>query len=78
MGLEGVFSGSSGFSEYNVTIVKVCSRKKEHSIREAIEQLADEFNLSEEDRQKLLPSSTQAVFDLGWVALKPILKRLAF
>jgi restriction system protein len=36
---------------------------KEHSIREAIEELADQFNLSEDERKELLPSGRQATFD---------------
>lgn len=42
--------------------------QKEHSMREAIEVLAEEFNLSAEERRELLPSGQQAVFDsrVGW------------
>jgi len=42
--------------------------KKEHSLREAIEYLADEFKLTEEERKKLLPSGQQFTFDnrVGW------------
>ena len=40
----------------------------EHSLREAIESLADEFKLSDEERRELLPSGQQEVFDnrVGW------------
>jgi restriction system protein len=37
--------------------------QKEHSSREAIEHLVDHFNLTKEQRQELLPSGTQAVFN---------------
>lgn len=40
----------------------------EHSFRETVEQLADEFKLTPEERQSLLPSGVQAIFDnrVGW------------
>ena len=40
----------------------------EHSLREAIESLAEEFKLSDEQRRELLPSGQQEVFDnrVGW------------
>ncbi len=41
---------------------------QEHSLRETIEALAGEFNLTEEERSELLPSGRQAIFDnrVGW------------
>ncbi len=41
---------------------------KEHSLREAIEALAREFNLSDKERRELLPSGQQEVFAnrVGW------------
>lgn len=49
-------------------LLKYAGDKKEHYIREAIEQLADEFKLTEEERKELLPSGQQAIFDnrTGW------------
>lgn len=40
----------------------------EHSTRETIEHLAIHFNLTENERQELLPSGTQPIFDnrVGW------------
>lgn len=40
----------------------------EHSVRQAIEQLASEFNLTDEERRELLPSGQQEVLDnrVGW------------
>lgn len=40
----------------------------EHSLREAIEALADQFKLTAEERRELLPSGRQATFDnrVGW------------
>lgn len=42
--------------------------RKEHSIREAIEALADQFQLSDDERKELLPSGQQSTFDnrVGW------------
>ena len=42
--------------------------EKEHRTRDAIDALADQFGLTEEDRSTLLPSGTQAVFTnrIGW------------
>lgn len=41
---------------------------REHSLREAIEVLADKFSLTVEDRKALLPSGRQPIFDnrVGW------------
>lgn len=40
----------------------------EHSLRETIEYLANHFNLTADERQELLPSGAQAIFDnrVGW------------
>src|SRR6267378_8371259 len=40
----------------------------EHSLRDAIESLANEFKLSDEERRELLPSGQQEVFAnrVGW------------
>jgi restriction system protein len=40
----------------------------EHSLREAIDKLADRFDLSDDERKALLPSGRQATFDnrVGW------------
>jgi restriction system protein len=41
---------------------------KEHSLRQTIDALADEFDLTEQERRELLPSGQQATFDnrVGW------------
>ena len=44
-------------------LLRFATDGKEHSLREAIERLADYFNLSEEERKELLPSGAQATFD---------------
>lgn len=49
-------------------LLKYAGDGKEHRIRDAIEQLAEEFRLSEEERKELLPSGQQAIFKnrVGW------------
>ncbi len=44
------------------------SDKKEHTLRESIDALADQFGLTDEERRELLPSGRQAAFDnrVGW------------
>jgi restriction system protein len=56
------------FQSIMLPLMKYSSDSKEHTLREAIEYLAKEFNLSEEERIELLPSGTQAIFDnrVGW------------
>jgi restriction system protein len=49
-------------------LLKFAGDGEEHSLREAIEALADEFSLTDEERKELLPSGRQATFDnrVGW------------
>jgi restriction system protein len=49
-------------------LLKFASDQKEHSVHEAIKILADQFNLSEEDKKEMLPSGQQEVFvnRVGW------------
>lgn len=49
-------------------LLKFLGDRKEHSLREAIEYLADEFGLSDDERKELLPSEQQFTFDnrVGW------------
>lgn len=49
-------------------LMKYAQDKKEHSLRDAIENLSDEFELTNDERKELLPSGQQAVFDnrVGW------------
>ena len=49
-------------------LLKYAENGKEHRIRDAIEQLAEEFRLSEEERKELLPSGQQVIFKnrVGW------------
>jgi restriction system protein len=49
-------------------LLRLASDEQEHSSRGAIENLADQFELSEQERKELLPSGRQATFDnrVGW------------
>lgn len=49
-------------------LLRLAADGREHSAREAVEQLADHFSLSEDERKELLPSGAQATFDnrVGW------------
>jgi restriction system protein len=44
-------------------LLRVAADEREHAIREAIEQLADEFGLTPEERRELLPSGQKPTFD---------------
>jgi restriction system protein len=49
-------------------LLRFAGDKQEHSLREAIDRLADEFNLTEEEKKELLPSGQTEVFTnrVGW------------
>ncbi len=49
-------------------VLKLASDEAEHKFSQAVEELADEFSLSPEERSELLPSGSQAVFNnrVGW------------
>jgi restriction system protein len=49
-------------------LLKFSRDQKEHSLREAIETLAMEFSLSDDEKKALLPSGQQSIFDnrVGW------------
>jgi len=49
-------------------VLKLAADETEHKFSQAVEQLADEFELSTEERNELLPSGNQAVFNnrVGW------------
>jgi restriction system protein len=56
------------FSQVTLPLLKILGDNKEHSLREIIEKLSIEFELDEEEKQRLLPSGKQAIFDnrVGW------------
>lgn len=49
-------------------LLKLASDGKDHSMRDAFEELAKDFKLTEEDIRELLPSGTQTVWEnrVGW------------
>ena len=49
-------------------LMRLAGDKAEHSLRETIETLANEFKLTEQERRELLPSGKQEVFvnRVGW------------
>lgn len=49
-------------------LLKLAADQQEHSLGEAIDSLALEFGLSDKERQELLPSAKQSVFNnrVGW------------
>lgn len=49
-------------------ILKLVSDGQEYKYRDVVERLANDFNLSDDDRNTLLPSGTQPLFDnrVGW------------
>lgn len=51
-------------------LLKFAGDEKEHSTRESIEYLANEYKLSDEERNELLPSGTARLFDnrVGWAS----------
>ena len=51
------------FQSFFRPLLDVAADGKEHSLREARERLATDFQLSEEDLKELLPSGTQTKFD---------------
>ena len=60
-----------GYTDYQsvmLPLLRYAADEQEHSVREAIDALADQFRLTDEERKELLPSGGQATFDnrVGW------------
>ncbi len=51
------------FQSVMLPLLKFSSDQAEHSLQDAVEFLADQFGLTLEERQELLPSGKQARFD---------------
>jgi len=51
-----------GFQKFMLPLLKFAGDKKEHSTTEALEFIATEFNISEEQKNELLPSGNQKIF----------------
>ena len=56
------------YQTFMLPLLRLAGDGVEHSLRDAIELLAKEFRLSEEERREMLPSGLQAVFAnrVGW------------
>src|SRR3972149_1993285 len=56
------------FQTITLPLLKYLGDQQEHSSREAIDFLANQFNLTPEERRELLPSGQQAIFNnrVGW------------
>lgn len=51
------------FQSIMLPLLKFCADGKEHTNREALDALAQEFGLTEDEQKKLLPSGQQCVID---------------
>jgi len=51
-----------GFQKLMLPLLKFASDKKEHSTNEALEYLASEFKLTEDQKNEMLPSGNQKIF----------------
>lgn len=56
------------FQRVMLPLMQLASDGQEHTLRESIEYLAHEFQLSDSERKELLPSGRQPIFDnrVGW------------
>jgi restriction system protein len=56
------------FQTIMLPMLEILSDGKEYSLREMIKEVADKFNLSEAERNELLPSENQLIIDnrVGW------------
>ncbi len=56
------------YQTVKLPLLKFASDGKEHSLREAVDYLADKFKLTDEERKDLLPSGQQEIFvnRIGW------------
>jgi len=56
------------YEEIMLPLLELSSDNKEHHVQEAYARLAEKFGLTEEEREELLPSGTQSLFEnrVGW------------
>lgn len=59
-------------------LLELLSDRKEHELQDLIKILSDKFNLTEEERNELLPSGNQEIINnrVGWA--RTYLKKLIF
>jgi restriction system protein len=65
------------FQTIMLPVLKLASSANEYKLSDAVEKLADEFGLSSEERNELLPSGTQAVFNNRVAWARSYLKQAA-
>lgn len=60
--------GIPDYQSFMLPLLKYISDKKVYHIRDAYEEMAKEFNLTEEEKSQLLPSGKQPTFEnrVGW------------
>lgn len=60
--------GIPDYQSSMLPLLRATEDGEEHSLRETIELLANEFKLTDEERKELLPSGQQPIFDnrVGW------------
>ncbi|MDX9973127.1 MAG: restriction endonuclease [FCB group bacterium] len=58
------------FQSIMLPLLRFASDRQEHSLRETIEALAEVFHLAQAEREQLLPSGRQPIFDnrVGWAS----------
>jgi restriction system protein len=56
------------FQQITLPLLQLLEDKHEHSLRQVIDSLINQFNLTQEEQHELLPSGKQAIFDnrVGW------------
>jgi len=56
------------FQQIMLPLLQLLEDKQEHSLRQVIDSLTNQFNLTQEEQHELLPSGKQAIFDnrVGW------------
>ena len=56
------------FQQITLPLLQLLEDKQEHSLRQVIDSLTNQFNLTQEEQHELLPSGKQAIFDnrVGW------------
>ena len=56
------------FQQIMLPLLKLLEDKQEHSLRQIIDSLINQFSVTQEEQHELLPSGKQAIFDnrVGW------------
>ena len=59
------------YDEIMLPLLKMLSNDKEYHIKECIDSLAQQFQLTEDEKRELLPSGKQPIFDnrVGWARM---------